>query len=207
MIEHQQLGPAVMRGEGSGVVHLSSPSCARWAGFHILPPRDQLDLLQHSRHDVQVVRGALKLNGRAVAAGTFVSRGQALTLCACDEGGAFFVYSDSLSTASGHETVAPSERIWHQGAIPGMAVAPLSKIHHRVSLVAWQAGTRAPVHTHPFGEELFVLRGELQDERGAYPAGAWLRLHAGSSHAPFAEQPTLILLRSGHLGQALQSAY
>jgi anti-sigma factor ChrR (cupin superfamily) len=34
------------------------------------------------------------------------------------------------------------------------------------------------------GEEIFVVRGELEDEYGAYPAHTWLRFGPGSSHHP-----------------------
>jgi anti-sigma factor ChrR (cupin superfamily) len=60
-------------------------------------------------------------------------------------------------------------------------------------------GTRAHMHHHPRGEEIDVLEGELQDQRGRYPAGSWQRLHADPGHAPFADVDTLILLRNGHL--------
>jgi anti-sigma factor ChrR (cupin superfamily) len=36
----------------------------------------------------------------------------------------------------------------------------------------------------PEGEEIFVLRGELEDEFGIYPTHTWLRLPPASSHGP-----------------------
>jgi len=36
----------------------------------------------------------------------------------------------------------------------------------------------------PEGEELFVLRGELEDEHGRYPAHTWLRFAPGAVHRP-----------------------
>lgn len=48
------------------------------------------------------------------------------------------------------------------------------------------------------GAELFVLEGGFVDEAGAYSAGCWLRLPAGSGHHPrSANGCTLYLKRSG----------
>jgi anti-sigma factor ChrR (cupin superfamily) len=36
----------------------------------------------------------------------------------------------------------------------------------------------------PEGEEIFVLRGELEDEHGRYPTHTWLRFAPGAVHSP-----------------------
>jgi quercetin dioxygenase-like cupin family protein len=178
---------------------LSSGQDARWAGIHNLAPFDKLDLQANARHDLYVLRGSVLERGKRRTAGTFFSRNQPLSLTADADGSLLFCYRDTLARTSGHETWASDELDWWEGSVPGMQVAPLSKLHHRVSLVKWQRGTRADWHTHPHGEEIFVLSGELRDERGTYPAGSWMRFHPGSGHAPYAEQDTLTLLRNGHL--------
>ena len=38
------------------------------------------------------------------------------------------------------------------------------------SAVRYDPGAESPHHTHPGGEEVFVLEGEFEDEFGAYPA-------------------------------------
>ena len=38
-------------------------------------------------------------------------------------------------------------------------------------LLRYQPGARAPEHSHPAYEHVFVLVGEQSDERGKYPAG------------------------------------
>jgi quercetin dioxygenase-like cupin family protein len=80
-----------------------------------------------------------------------------------------------------------------------MHIAPLASGRQHVSLVEFHPGAQTHDHTHPSGEEIFVLSGELRDANERYPAGTWLRLHPGARHAPFAEVPTVILLRHGHL--------
>jgi len=178
---------------------LSATQDARWAGLQTLAPFDNLDLQAHARHDIYVLRGSVMERGKPRATGTFFSRSQPLSLTAGADGCLLFCYRDTVARSSGHETWTTEELDWWDGTVPGMRVAPLSKLHHRVSLVQWKQGTRADMHTHPHGEEIFVLSGELRDERGAYPAGSWMRFHPGSGHAPYADRDTLILLRNGHL--------
>ena len=199
MVELQRADLAALAGGSNALVHLSAPDDLRWAGLHTLAALQTLELAAGARHDVYVLSGELCEHGREHTAGGFFSCGDARTLAAGPAGAVFFIYRDRLARRSGHETLAPHERVWLPGVAQGMGVASLSETHHRLALVSWQPGTRAAAHTHPHGEEIFVLSGELRDERGAYPAGSWLRFHPGSGHAPYAEQETLILLRSGHL--------
>ena len=164
-----------------------------------MAPFGTMELSAQARHDVYVMAGTVLEHGRRHAADGFFSRSHAIRLQAESAGATVFMYRDRATRRSGNETWHFDELVWHEGDSPGMAVALLSKTHHRLALVSWQRGTRAAAHSHPHGEEIFVLRGELCDERGAYPAGSWLRLHPGSNHSPYADQDTLILLRNGHL--------
>src|SRR3989442_646245 len=66
------------------------------------------------------------------------------------------------------------------------------------SVVRYEPRSRFPAHDHPQGEEILVLEGGLVDEAGAYSAGYWLRLPAGSQHHPrSAAGCTLYIKRSG----------
>lgn len=199
MVELQKADVAALLTSGTTHMHLSFSDEARWSGMQALAPLDTLEVPTGARHDFYVLHGGVRERGQARSTGTFFSRNQALTLTAEADGALLLWYRDTVARSTGHETWAHDELEWWAGSVPGMQVAPLSKLHHRVSLVRWQPGTRAALHTHPYGEEIFVLYGELRDERGAYPAGTWMRFHPGSGHAPYAEQETLILLRNGHL--------
>lgn len=181
------------------VVSLSDPDDLRWAGVISLPPHATLRMFSRTRNDLYVLDGGLIDNGTERESGTFLGRGDAVPVQAGPRGASLFVYSDRLATASGTETVAPDQREWVQGSVKGMQVAPLSQTHHRLLLVSWLPGTRVGFHVHPRGEEIFVLKGELCDQRGRYRAGSWQRFHPGSGHAPYAEVETTILLRNGHL--------
>lgn len=41
-----------------------------------------------------------------------------------------------------------------------------------------------PEHDHVGGEEIFILEGEIRDERGLYGPGAWVRFPVGLRHTP-----------------------
>lgn len=55
------------------------------------------------------------------------------------------------------------------------------------SLVRYDEGAAFSTHTHPAGEEIFVIKGTFSDESGDYPAGSYLRNPAKSRHAPYSE--------------------
>ncbi|MBB6340536.1 anti-sigma factor ChrR (cupin superfamily) [Pseudomonas fluvialis] len=91
--------------------------------------------------------------------------------------------------------------LWQPGLVEGLRVLPLHE-HDGVStaLVNWAPGTHFAAHTHPGGEEIFVIEGELRDEAGVYPAGSWLRNPRWSRHAPWSDKGALIYVKVGHLG-------
>jgi anti-sigma factor ChrR (cupin superfamily) len=69
----------------------------------------------------------------------------------------------------------------------------------QVVLVQSPASAAGIPHTHPGGEEIYVISGVLKDEYGTYPAGTWLRLPPGGAHCPVAVEDVLLWVKSGHL--------
>ena len=67
------------------------------------------------------------------------------------------------------------------------------------ALVKWPKGERFQPHQHFGGEEIFVISGEFIDEHGRYPTKSWLRSPHMSSHHPYVEEETIILVKVGHL--------
>lgn len=181
------------------LVDLSDADDPRWAGVVTLAPFCVMPWSGAARHDVYLVRGSVIERGAEYGEGTFISRDHCSGLAASGQGATLFVYRDRFAVGGGNLTLPPEARRWYPGRVEGMTAALLSEHHHRLILVRWKPGTRAQMHQHPWGEEIYVLEGVLQDQRGRYPAGSWQRLHAGAGHAPFAEEDTLILLRNGHL--------
>jgi anti-sigma factor ChrR (cupin superfamily) len=99
-----------------------------------------------------------------------------------------------------HICLATDDVHWENG--PG---GTLFNILHKfkgetVYLVKWSPGVTVPSHTHPAGEETFIISGELIDEDGRYPAGTCIRNPPGSSHSPRAEVETVAWIKAGHLG-------
>jgi anti-sigma factor ChrR (cupin superfamily) len=83
----------------------------------------------------------------------------------------------------------------------GIQILPLHEHHaERVLLVRLPASVPGIPHTHPGGEEIYVVSGSIRDENGHYPAGTWLRMPPGSSHTPVAVTDALLWIKSGHLG-------
>jgi anti-sigma factor ChrR (cupin superfamily) len=90
--------------------------------------------------------------------------------------------------------------VWVPGLVRGLEVLPLHAFgSEHVALVRWAPGTVFQPHRHAGGEEIFVLDGVFQDERGTYPAGSWLRHPSGSVHSPWSETGCTIWVKTGHL--------
>lgn len=81
-----------------------------------------------------------------------------------------------------------------------LRVMPLHNFKgQHTALVKWPANEYFQPHTHFGGEEIYVITGELIDEFGRYPAGTWLRNPHMSTHTPYVEIETIILVKVGHL--------
>lgn len=99
-----------------------------------------------------------------------------------------------------HVVIDTTAAAWSPGLVPGLEVLPLHSFStENVALVRWSAGTVFDRHSHPQGEEIFVIDGVFEDEFGRYPAGSWLRNPPASSHAPFSAEGCLIYVKTGHL--------
>lgn len=82
----------------------------------------------------------------------------------------------------------------------GLKVMPLhSHGTEHVALVKWPANEVFKPHRHMGGEEIFVLSGEFCDEHGRYPPETWVRSPHLSTHHPFVDKETVILVKTGHL--------
>ena len=89
-----------------------------------------------------------------------------------------------------------------QGMVEGLTVLPLysqPNYTENMALVRWQPDTYFTRHTHPGGEEIFVIAGTFEDEHGSYPKGSWIRSPHMSTHTPFSRQGCLIYVRVGGL--------
>ena len=93
-----------------------------------------------------------------------------------------------------------SQDSWRPGLVRGLEVMPLHAFgSEHVALVRWAPGTVFQPHSHPGGEEIFVLDGVFEDNQGTYPAGSWLRNPPGSVHRPWSGAGCTIWVKTGHL--------
>lgn len=89
---------------------------------------------------------------------------------------------------------------WLAGSVERLSVMPLHTYGaESTALVRWQPGTQFNRHTHPGGEEIYVIDGVFEDEHGRYPSGTWLRNPSDSTHQPFSHEGCTILVKVGHL--------
>lgn len=199
MIESKSIDLARPINPAGEVIHFTDTGDTHWAGIVDLHAHEQLPPDLGNRTDLYILQGELIENSDLIhARGTFLRRSLGTTLIAGTQGTRLFKYLDSMLPCN-PVTVTPSQLSWHSGGTVGMKVASLVDADHRLMLVSWIRGTQMRSHDHPRGEEIFVLSGELRDQRGSYPAGTWQRLYPQTSHSPYSQTETLILLRNGHL--------
>jgi anti-sigma factor ChrR (cupin superfamily) len=95
--------------------------------------------------------------------------------------------------------VRPEDHHWQNG-IGNLVVLSLHEFQaQHTALVYWPENERFQPHRHWGGEEIYVISGEFIDEHGRYPAGSWIRSPHLSTHFPYVEEETLILVKTGHL--------
>ncbi len=69
------------------------------------------------------------------------------------------------------------------------------EIARATSFVRFSPESVFPHHTHGGGEEIFVMDGVLEDEKGRYPTGTYIRDPIGSSHAPFSREGCTLFVK------------
>ena len=87
--------------------------------------------------------------------------------------------------------------------LPGHGELKVMPLHsfktEGTALVRWPAGERFLPHSHFGGEEIYVISGVFKDENGEYPKGTWIRSPHLSTHHPWVDEETIILVKTGHL--------
>jgi len=96
-------------------------------------------------------------------------------------------------------TINTNKEIFISSAIEGLKVIQLEneveESGRTTSIVEYIAGATAKSHSHPFGEEIFVLEGILSDDHGDYTAGTYIRNPPGTSHKPFSKKGCKIFVK------------
>jgi anti-sigma factor ChrR (cupin superfamily) len=95
-----------------------------------------------------------------------------------------------IKTADQEWEGSPSEGVWRKPLVREAA-----EHGHTTSIVRFDPGCIFPEHSHPLGEEVFVLDGVFSDQYGDYPAGTYLRNPPGSKHVPFSQQGCTLFVK------------
>lgn len=99
-----------------------------------------------------------------------------------------------------HVALETTKGSWKGAAQPGVEIQELyadPRFPDAMCLERWAPCTTAGKTARPGGVEIFVIEGALEDERGLYEVGTWLRLPEGSSHQPRSAEGCLLYLKSG----------
>lgn len=90
------------------------------------------------------------------------------------------------------------------GPVPGLSVLPLHTFgSESVSLVRFAPHVQLTPQAPPGGREFLVLEGEVFDEHGSYPAGAWVRSPHLFAQTPYTKSAgALLFVKAGHLPAA-----
>ncbi len=91
---------------------------------------------------------------------------------------------------------------WKQADDSGATVLPLYRAPdatEQVMLERLEAGAHPGETQCPDGEEIFILSGELGDERGTYRAGTWIRNPAGFRRSLESKGGATYWVKRGHL--------
>ena len=117
------------------------------------------------------------------------------------EGCTLFVKLMQFDVADRAEVVTDHQHAaWQPGPCEGIGERLLHRFgSERVVMQRWQPGARGGLCRYPGGAELLLLDGSLEDERGAYPVGSWLRCPPGFTHTPFSVEGCLVWCKTGHL--------
>jgi anti-sigma factor ChrR (cupin superfamily) len=90
---------------------------------------------------------------------------------------------------------------WQPGDAPGHQRLALYSAAggERVTMERLAAGASLPAYECPGGEELFLLTGDLADERQAYGPRSWIRNPPGSRHGLASKTGAVFWVKRGHL--------
>jgi len=95
--------------------------------------------------------------------------------------------------------IRPDKHHWVSSPADGVARMPLereaSESGHATSFVRFSPGAAFPSHSHPLGEEIFVLEGVFSDENDDYPAGTYFRNPPGTHHSPYTREGCTLFVK------------
>ena len=97
-------------------------------------------------------------------------------------------------------TIDTNAMAWEPGPFPDLSQKLLYRHPdhpEHMRLVKAEPGCAVPMHSHPGGEEVFLLEGNLEDQNGVCQAGTWLRQPIGSSHSVVSPAGAIAYVKTG----------
>jgi anti-sigma factor ChrR (cupin superfamily) len=183
--------------------HVGAAESGRVTSLVRFEPGSRFPMHPHPKgEEIYVLSGTFSDDDGNYPAGTYLLNPDGSSHAPWSAGGCtLFVRLRQHPGPAVRRSVVDAESIaWHVRRGGGSAEKPLVRRQDgqgRTSLIRIDPAGRVARHGHPFGEEAFVLEGELVDEHGRYPAGTWIRNPVGSAHAPRSDGGCFFLLSTG----------
>jgi anti-sigma factor ChrR (cupin superfamily) len=167
-------------------------------------PRSRFPAHDHPEgEEILVLQGVFSDEHGDWPAGTFLLNPEGFRHTPFSEPGCvLFVKLRQFPGRERSHIVADTHKLaWEPSSIPGVAYKALYQqagFSDQMRLERWEPQADLGRISYEQGAELFVLEGGFVDEAGAYSAGSWLRLPAGSEHHPRSPAGcTVYIKRSG----------
>lgn len=155
------------------------------------------------RVDIYVREGAIAVAGKPCAAGHFLRFPKGSRIEIASPEGATIMVKKRGAEADG-EAFALDTKDRKNWALWGGRGSEKAQIYDAGALAeaSWVGfmlpDLTIPEHDHAGGEEIFILEGELRDERGLYGPGTWVRFPIGVRHTPTSlSEGCLMIVREG----------
>src|SRR5688572_3532632 len=186
-------------------VHLvGSPESGQVTSVVRYEPRSRFPAHDHpDGEEILVLEGVFSDEHGNWPAGTFLLNPEGFRHSPFSEAGCvlFVKLRQFAGCERRHVAVETDKLAWEPTSIAGVSCKTLYRqagFSDLIRLERWESRADLGVVWYERGGELFVLAGGFSDEAGAYSAGCWLRLPAGSAHHPRTTAGcTLYVKRSG----------
>jgi hypothetical protein len=150
------------------------------------------------QNEIYVAEGSIAIESKTYGSGTYISTNKQIEIKAINKV-KLFIYQEPQAKYNLEIIIKPEQIKWDDSGIKGQKNSILRNVGHQLLIVLWEPNTKVPFHIHPYGEEIFVLSGELLDKETSIKKFEWVRMLPNTGHSPNTKEKTLILLRNGHL--------
>jgi len=160
----------------------------------------------HRQVEIYVLDGALLTNHLERTAGTYIRCPNGCFTLSSPEGATLLIKLSQMHETDDSQRIIHTftEDSWLPGPTDGIEIFPLhgwQKIS--IMLMRWTATVSMKPSLNPEGEEIYVIKGCLKDNRGQYPQGSWIRNPVQNWQSWQADKGTLIYYKNGHFPDTL----